>query len=363
MKTLKTLLLLLATLLAYGEAAACTSALVSATRSSEGVPMLWKHRDSKKWDCKITHVEGGKYAYTALTSLDLRHTYSGINSVGFAVLNTVASNMSSDKSLTNGPGAVALMGQILAECATVDEFEEFLRKSNGKRPYVTNYAAGDPSGALAYFEVWSTGYKRYDVSEREQGFDVRSNFAYCGDMENPGSSVGRYNITMRHMSQKKQYSPSDFIAYSRNFELNDGSNALAGPETFVCHDRTVPRYFSAGATIAICDKENPRMLVVVGHPVTGMAVPVYVNAKHNIPECVGGRASLDLSNEFRTKAYKEVEELKYEVNEPLVEALLKIEAKVQIPSKMPANIKRYNAAIDKSFAKHAAKIRKVMSQF
>ena len=362
MNKILSLAILFATLLSSYNAEACTAALVAAKRSSEKAPMLWKHRDSPDWDCHYEYIEGGKYAYTALVSKDKSHTYCGINEVGFAILNTVSENL---KATSPQPEqqAITLMDDMLATCATVEEFEEMLRRSNGHRPYVTNYAVGDPSGALAFFEVWGKGYKRYDVSARTEGFDVRSNFSFAGDMVTPGPSVPRYDIIMRQMSGKHSYSPHDFIDYSRNFEDGAGQDVIAAPGTFVCNDLTVPRYFSVADMVAVCDRQNPRMLVIVGHPTAGMAVPIYVKAKGALPKCAGGRTALDLSEQVRAKVYSKVDELKYEVNKPLVAELLKVKTRCAMPRTQPKNIDRFNERIDARFAEHAAKIRRVLDRF
>lgn len=366
MKRFFSILMLFAMLASWSSAEACTAALVSVKKSSEGVPMLWKHRDSPSWDCHYEYIQGKKYAYTALVSNDRKKTYCGINEKGFAILNTVSENIKPDTTITAKGVAITRMANALAVCATVDEFEELLRQTNGKRRYVTNFAAGDPSGALAFFEVGSHSYKRYDVSDREEGFDVRSNFSFTGDMVTPGPSVPRYDIVMRHMKGKKSYTPYEFIEYARNFENGAGVNVMEAPGTFVCNDLTVPRYFSVADMVAVCDKDNPRMLVVIGHPTTAMAVPVYVKAKGAIPQCAGGaggRTALDLSEEARAKIYRQIDELKFEVNKPLVNELLKIKSVVKMPSKMPKNIEAFNAKIDALFEKHAAKIRKVLERY
>jgi hypothetical protein len=360
MKKIGVLLMMALSLSLFGESKACTSALVSASKSSEGVPLLWKHRDSPDWDCHVEHIEGGKYAYTALVSKNKRYTYCGINEEGFAILNTVSENLTKSPTISQGPGAIFNMARALRECATVEEFEKWLTLSNGKRPYVTNFAVGDASGALAYFEVWGESFKRYDVSERKEGFDIRSNFSYAGNMENPGPSVPRYEIAKRQMEKKSSHSPYDFYHYSRNFILRDGAKALDADGVFVCNDITIPRYMSVASAVMVCDKDNPRMLAMVGHPVVGVPVPVYVKAKTAIPECVGGRSALDLSEAFRAKAYKKVAELKYEVNEPLVNALLKFGTQYKMPKKMPCNIEKFNSKVDRFFENHAKKVRKVL---
>jgi hypothetical protein len=99
---------------------------------------------------------------------------------------------------------------------------------------------------------------------------------------------------------------------------------------------------------------------MVGHPVVGVPVPVYVNAKRAIPECVGGRSALELSEAFRAKAYKQLDKLRYEANEPLIGALLKYGTQYKMPKKMPCNIEKFNSKVDRFFENHAKKVRKVL---
>lgn len=360
MKNLRLFLILFAVLALCGEGYACTSAIVSATKSSEGVPLLWKHRDASKWNCHIAYVEGGKYAYTALVSLNGKNTYCGINEKGFAVMNNATYNFPIPDKTFKSKNAVRSMGDILSECATVEEFEAWLAKSNGKRSYATIYAVGDPSGAVAYFEVGQEYYKRYDVSERQEGFDVRGNFCFSGIEEKRGLSINRYNIAMNQMKERAMFTPHDFIDFSRNYMTMDGSCILDEPNSVVKAQTSIIRYSSAASSVMVCDAENPRMLVAVGHPAAAMAVPVYVKAKNAIPECVSGRAMLDLCNDFRTKTYKNSSKTQVEMNKPLIGKVVKIETTCKMPSEYPKNITKFNNKIDKLFAKHAKKVRKVL---
>ena len=88
-----------------------------------------------------------------------------------------------------------------------------------------------------------------------------------------------------------------------------------------------------------------------------------MKAASALPECVAGRSSLLLSEEFRAKAYTKLDELKYEVNKPLIKTLLKRKSRVVMPHQMPANIEQFNATIDSRFAKHAAQVRRVLARY
>ena len=114
----------------------------------------------------------------------------------------------------------------------------------------------------------------------------------------------------------------------------------------------------------VCDGNNPRMLAMNGHSASSLAVPIYVKAKGNIPECVHGDAMRLLSNDFREKAYTNVGEKKMLLNKELISKVLAIkQPKIEMPSEMPSNIKTFNAKLDKAFAKHEKRVRKVLNKF
>ena len=114
----------------------------------------------------------------------------------------------------------------------------------------------------------------------------------------------------------------------------------------------------------VCDGENPRMLAMNGHSASSLAVPIYVKAKENIPECVHGDAMRLLSNDFREKAYTPVGEKKQLLNKEFISKVLAVkQPKIDMPSEMPKNIRAFNAKIDKAFAKYEKRVRKVLSKF
>jgi hypothetical protein len=343
------------------ESYACTSAIVSKQKSSEGAPLLWKHRDSPTWNGRVAYIEGGKYAYTALVSLNGKYTYCGINEKGFAVMNTVSHNIKMTDPKRGKGSAIALMDDILRECATVDEFEAWLAKSNGKRGYVTNYAVGEPSGEAAYFEVSQESYKRYNISDRAEGYEIRANYSFSGDMVNIGESGPRYEVIANQMRGGEKFTPYQFIDYSRNYLNNKGVCVLSESNRVELDNTSVARYISSASAVMVCDAKNPRMLVAVGHPAAAMAVPVYVKAKNAIPECVSSRAMLDLCNDFRTKCYEVINKEEHAINKPLIAKVLSIDTKCKMPQEFPANIEAFNAKIDKLFGKHAKRVRKVLN--
>lgn len=371
MKRLSLLLILLVALTV--ESLACTSAIITAQRSSEGVPLLWKHRDSKNKATCVRYYDNGKYAYTAITdSKDgSKSAYAGINETGFGIINTATKNLPGSteeecKACTRKEvGWGAMWHYALRNCATVDEFEEFLRNTKRRHKFGTNFAVADASGAVAYFEIGDLYYKRFDATDRKEGFDVRSNFSFSGIDEKRGPSTRRYDIIMREMSAHKgNFTPEQFYAYSRSYNSCDLGDILASNDEYICENYAVPRASTTGVFVLVCDAKCPRMLVTIGHSVSGTAVPIYVQAKHNIPECVKGDAMLNLSKDFRAKAYLKEEGKGLVLQKELVRKVLKIkQPEIVLPQQMPTDIKAFNAKIDKQFAKHEKKVRKVLAKY
>ena len=370
----KIVLLLMLFVVAQIDASACTSAAVSAARSSEGVPLLWKHRDSKFSSTRVDYVKGGKYAYTAVvssTNENKNSIYAGINekSLGFMSLTTYSLPCATEaeyEACTRKRIGGSMQRHGLRNCATVDEFEEMLRNTKRRNKYNSNIGVADGTGAVAYFEIWDLGYRRYDVSEREEGFDVRANFSFADTLKGKrNASERRYNLIMQEMSAHKgKFTPQQFIDYSRSYNSIKFGNVLESDEKYYCANHTVPRHSTVGAFVLVCDAKCPRMLVMNGHTASSLAVPVYVQAGENIPQCVHGNAMQQLSNDFRAKAYSKSKSGRNVLNKEVTRAVLNIkQPKVAMPSTMPAKITAFNARIDKTFSKHEKRVRATLNRF
>ena len=372
---MKRLTLLLFLLSAFSfDSLACTSAVVAPQRSSEGVPLLWKHRDNAKYtNTRIEYIADGTYAYTAVVPNNEKYAkgvYAGINEKGLGIISTATKNLPEStpeeyKACTLRRMRGGAMWNGLRECATIDEFEELLKTTKRSRRSHSNYGVGDATGAVAYFEVWDIGYRRYDVSESgNDGFDVRSNFSHAGNPEKVGASKRRYDLIIKEMAAHKGgFAPQDFIGYSRSYNSIKYGDVLDLKKRYYCSNHTVPRASTVGSFVIVCDGKNPRMLVMNGHSVSSLAVPVYVRAKENIPECVHGDAMRLLSNDFRAKAYTKIAK-KTLLNKELISKVLQIkQPKIAMPSEMPKNIRAFNTSIDKRFAKYEKRVRQVLSKF
>lgn len=318
--------------------------------------MLWKHRDQTSInDCRVAYFDDGKYAYTALVNSYVRvgeSTLAGVNEAGFGCITTATRNLSRKptKKGVKYSGKYTLSCRALRECATVDEFEQMLKRSVRSADFQSNVGVGDATGAAAYFEIWSDGYARYDVDT----YDVRTNFSFAGRDDKRGTSVRRYDTVRAQMDGKKSFVPSDFFGYSRSFFSAELGDVLANDKPFREANYIVPRPSSVASVVIICS-ENPRMEVIVGHPVAGISVPVWVAAKRDIPKCVGGRAMYDLGRLYASKAYYKQGKAIF-LNKAVANRVVKIENHIKTPKDMPRDIVKFNTKIDRIFEKHRQKI-------
>ena len=123
---MKRLLLTLILTITVTAAFACTSAIVSANKTLNGRPLLWKHRDTGEENNKVerTPASDGVYEHVALynasDSLN-REAWMGYNSEGFAIMNTASYNLKNDTISTKDMDKEGVVMKIaLSRCRTVD---------------------------------------------------------------------------------------------------------------------------------------------------------------------------------------------------------------------------------------------------
>ena len=357
---------LVAALVINGEAAACTIAVVAEKASKEGGVILWKNRDSGYFRTCIRYFTTEKYAYTGV--IRIKNPEAGVlcgaNEVGFGIVNAYSSNLpTSDK---KGPSQRSpFMRDALINCRTVDEFEEFVRNYERGGAFRTNVGVGDATGAAAIFEIWGDGYRRYDVDKMEQGYDVRSSCSFAGDMSKTERSLRRYKAVREQVSNKRKFSAEDWYNISRSYYAVGEGDILQNDNDYVDHTTAVVvRRATVGAFVVVCGK-NPRMLVSMGYPAACPAIPVWVEAKEAIPECLSSIGSHNLGRRFTKAAYFKLGKLSngrpnYLLNKPIVREALKVQTKVTFPKRMPRNIEKFNLGLDKAFRLHEKAIDEIL---
>lgn len=299
--------------LSFLSAEACTSAVISGRATKSGRPLLWKHRDTgTEWN-HIEHLQGKRFAFTGLVNsndAERKEVWAGANERGFAIMNTASYNMKPDslKYLPEREGEV--MKQALGECATVAEFEEFLKNMPQPRALETNFGVIDAEGGAAYFEVWDYGYTKYDANDTTQypnGYIIRSNYSFSG-AQDEGMGYIRYQNAeyLLHKAYATGTLSAEWIfsSASRSFyhailgndALSSSANGWAVDQDFI------PRNSSSASVVVegVRKGENPDVTTiwsVIGYPPCSYAVASWVKAKNEIAAVIAnsdeGRSSVN----------------------------------------------------------------------
>lgn len=275
-------------------APACTTAVVAPSASRSGRPMLWKNRDAAGSDNQVVFLSDGRYPYVGLVNRGDAaglQVWAGINAAGFAIMNSASYNL--EVGDTEGEGT--LMKVALQSCATVDDFEALLARSNGGgRDVSANFGVVDAKGGAATFETSKKGFVRVDAvsaADGAKGLLVRSNYSRTG-AKDAGSGFLREARGMQLLGAAASSGGLDPAAIFR--AARDVSNPAigstgeeAGPPLVYTGD-SVCRLDTVAAVVleAPAPGEAPEaaaLWVVPSLPVTGAAIPVFP-AAGQVPE-------------------------------------------------------------------------------
>jgi hypothetical protein len=119
----------------------CSSAIISAKASSDGRPLLWKHRDARQDENELRWFHGDKFDFIGLVETqDTTGTqvWIGANSAGFAIINTNSYNLNKENYKGSMDQDGYLMKEALGRCATLKDFEQYLTETTGKRGVIAN---------------------------------------------------------------------------------------------------------------------------------------------------------------------------------------------------------------------------------
>lgn len=317
-----------AVLISISLALACTSAVISASASENGRPLLWKHRDTGALENKLVFIDGNGYSFTGIANVKdtaSRDIWMGVNETGFAVMNTASYNINEHipealEKDTEG----RFMRLALETCASVDEFETLLRSSSGEWGLAANFGVIDALGNAAYFETGYDHFVKYDVNNPEtapDGYLIRTNFSVSGNPEG-GQGYIRYDATRALFAEQETFTP-EFIIGEATRNLGHGAlkkhiGNMRPPRnrndrTLVAFQDYIVRYWSASATLieGVRPDENPENSVlwtVMGFPLTSMVTPVFFGDAGGLPDVICGgkpgeipllaKAALELKGEL-----------------------------------------------------------------
>ena len=273
----------------------CTSLIATGAGTVDGAPLLWKNRDnSSELSNKVVFVDDKPYSYLALVDGQPANghlAWASLNAAGFGLANTATTNLPPME--PSGNPAI-LMGDAARTCATVDEFEQFLKQNFGKnRGTRSNFLVVDARGGAAIFETHANGFKRLNAVEAPEQYLGNTNFSRSGTADQGGGYL-RFD---REATLLKA-APGGRL--SRRLRLpghvpRPGASAAAHPEraqwktfppdkpVWLHTNYTIDRPSTASAVVIheVKPGEDPRlatMWVILGEPLTSVAVPLWVAA-------------------------------------------------------------------------------------
>lgn len=306
---MKTLVILLALIVQISQTIIpCTTAIVSGKASKDGRPLLLKNRDSDFEQNSLAYFNDGKYTYIGLiNSVDLqrKEVWSGMNSAGFAIMNSASYNLKPESDTTKIADREGIVMKLaLQTCATVDDFEQLLKSLPKPLGVEANFGIIDATGGAAYFETDNFNYKKYDVNDpaiAPNGYLIRTNYSFSGDR-----SAGYGHIRFETASELFTKA-SKRNGITTSFLLQDVSRCLFHSATKTDLSKNLPAdnhdttyvpfqdYIPRNSTSAVVVIEGVKlgeqtnlttMWVALGFSLASVAIPVWNVPEVTLPEVV-----------------------------------------------------------------------------
>lgn len=255
-------------------AEACTSAIVGGRLTSDGRPLMWKNRDTGTLDNFVATVradEPDKLDFVALFNAGdslLQEAWIGVNSAGFAVMNTASYNLAPDTaSYRDREGEV--MRRALQSCRNLADFEHLLEALPRPMGVQANFGAMDADGNAAYYETDDLSYRKYDVADAPEGYIVRTNYSYSGEPDTGFGYIREANALhlLEAPAARGLMTPelfTDTLSCSFYHSLT-GRDMLDTDDEWIVDQDFIPRH-STSASVAIGGGDRPVMYVALGYP-------------------------------------------------------------------------------------------------
>ena len=296
---LKVLTAFAASALIVQAAAPCTLAIISGKATANGRPLMWKNRDTSDPNNKLAFFKGPKYDFVAVVISEdpapAAEVWGGQNTAGFAIMNSQADDLGDAAMKRDGAGNGAFMKLALGVCATVKDFEDLLVREKGKWDLATNLGVIDADGGACFFETRRDSFVKFDARDPRVapfGTIVRTNFAFTSPDQMLGGGFDRFERIGHIVEAARPQGRIDarFILREASRDLVNEklhSNPLAGPlpddpaaPLYVHTNDTINRNTSVSALVFEGAPSRERadlgtMWVLLGQPVTGVAVPVW----------------------------------------------------------------------------------------
>ncbi len=301
---MKKQVLILAFLLAGALGAlACTSAIISGSKTASGRPLLWKHRDTGCPDNRVELIKAHDNCYEFVAVFDATDpcdtaAWTGFNEAGFAIMNTASYNLNNDdipESQMDREGVV--MKLALEHCATVDDFEQLLLSLPMPLGVEANFGVIDAQGHGAYFETGNYSFKRFNLEDAPNGVLTRTNYSYSG---RPDEGMGYVRETSEKYLLAPHIAAADFTPalfteeISRTFyhSLLGKDFTHSGDEWIVDQD-FIPRRLSTASIVieGVSPGESPAlttMWIALGYPPCAETFAARLDAAGGVPVELNG---------------------------------------------------------------------------
>jgi len=303
---------------------ACTIGVAAGRATADGRPLVWKSRDGFKLaDNEVYFNTSYKYKFVTMCNAGKTQPRIGVNEKGLALANSNSNDLPGGKS---GPDCGQLQQIALGTCATVEEFQKLLDKTNitGRRTR-NNVAIFDVTGAAAIFEVAGNRYWKYDAADPNvapDGYLLKTNFAFHGAAKNGLKGVYSADRYRRTTKLFEQFYADGKVTYKDilRTQMRDFSDENSKPipvpfpgrvepdspfgyidcESSICRSKTV----AAGIIRGTLPGEDPRLcteFVILGQPALTIAVPYWPVGK-TPPEANGEKTAplCDAAKKIRT---------------------------------------------------------------
>ena len=299
-------------------AAPCTLAVISGRASANGRPLMWKNRDTSDPNNKLMAFKGPKHDFVAVVISEdaaAAEVWGGQNAAGFAIMNSQADDLGDAAKKLDGAGNGAFLKLALGACATVREFEDLLVREKGKWDLAANFGVIDAEGGACFFETRRDSFVKFDTKDPRVapfGTIVRTNFAFTSPDSMLGGGFDRFERISHLVEAARPQGRIDarFILREASRDLINEklhSDPLARPlpddpaaPLYVHTNDTINRNTSVSALVFEGAPSRDRadlatMWVLLGQPVTGVAVPVWP-ASGKVPAVTTGPKTAPLND-------------------------------------------------------------------
>lgn len=304
---MKTLIGLIATCLCLfaPDITACTSIIISGKVTSDGRPLMWKHRDTGVPFNHMAWFDDGGYRFLGLVNSDSTATsdvWTGSNETGFCIMNTASFNLKDDD-VEEMDHEGKVMHQALKVCKTVQDFEHFLDTLQRPMRVEAHFGVIDAFGGAAYFETKNDSYFKKDVNDTSlapNGYLIYTNFSFEG-RKDAGLGYIRYDsatdIFLKMQSEGftpqriLQEASRSFYNHQLGIDLKNEAQSPNRASGWFVEQDMIPRSESTAAIVlqGVKPGTNPELTTLwtaLGYPPTAVALPLWVKMGKEQPALI-----------------------------------------------------------------------------